>query len=361
MDRLENGLTLEQVNGEGEIILHKKLLALAEKLCAAWPRRADGAGRGHTPGLECRLRARGEVEKNILANDGGIAFEDTLLVRMPEQEFGSFVGCLDRPARVASPRHKPDPPAVRLRFGERRIFITLPADRVIRVFPFVLDILIGSRALTWQCQIVRQRIVAVICDRRLNELKLLAADVCSWQCQRWRNRFALECRRQSKSVREEGRVRGGRSQHRPRVGVENGRRLRRLRGVRRPLQLPGCFRRDDVGGDGRHARIRIELSWRQWRPAGGDNLKWPRRIRGDGAIGRRRLCSAGGRACGRRNSQAKGKRRLGCYGKTAFERAAKQAGAGPILKPEHERHPCGILSGRLQTDLDRSRARIARH
>src|SRR2546428_2652029 len=176
MHGLENGFALEQINGQRDIVLHKKLLALAEKFRAVRSRRAYRTGRGYTPRLESRLRARGEVEKNILADNGDVAFEDALLVRMPEQGFGSFVGCLDCAAGVASPGHKANPPAVGFGPGERRIFIALPADRVIRVFPCMPDVLVGPSAITWQHQIFRQRLVAVIRDRQFDELKLQTAD-----------------------------------------------------------------------------------------------------------------------------------------------------------------------------------------
>lgn len=112
LDRLENGLALEEVRREGKILLQGELLAPSEKFRAAELRGADAARCWEAAKLQFGLRNGGEVQKNVLPDDRRVALQYALLIGTPERGARGEVGVVAFAGGVATPRHELDAPAV---------------------------------------------------------------------------------------------------------------------------------------------------------------------------------------------------------------------------------------------------------
>ena len=109
---LERRVTVQQVNTEQEVLGIKELVRVSEES------RLTGAvvltgRRGNLAGLEHRIRAGGEVQERMLPEDGVIAFQYVLVVRINELALlVRIVGHGRMPFTVTVPFGKADPPTV---------------------------------------------------------------------------------------------------------------------------------------------------------------------------------------------------------------------------------------------------------
>src|SRR5215831_4417233 len=106
---------MKQVQGEEKVLRIKELIGPAEEVgfmwtCSAFKRRR---GRRHLPRLEERLADPGDLQKNVLAQDGKITLEHILVVWVPPVALLVRIVVAERMALpVAIPFRKTDAPAI---------------------------------------------------------------------------------------------------------------------------------------------------------------------------------------------------------------------------------------------------------
>ena len=91
-DRLERSLAFEKVDADREIVREENLLASAEKFRAIRSRRAHTARCRKPSRLELEKIVERQVQENVLADNGRVAFELALQIRMPEAQRAGLIG-----------------------------------------------------------------------------------------------------------------------------------------------------------------------------------------------------------------------------------------------------------------------------
>src|SRR5581483_3825166 len=124
IDRAKSGLTLEDIDAERRIVGKEELLVPAEEFRAAGLRGADAAGGGQLAKFgECEI-LRGKIHKDILADNGRVSFQITLLVRAVNPWRLVLIRSFGRRILVSFPAAKIDEPAIQRGAGigrQRRI------------------------------------------------------------------------------------------------------------------------------------------------------------------------------------------------------------------------------------------------
>src|SRR5947207_9895624 len=88
IDRLERGLSFQQIDADRKVVRPKLLFASPEKFRTVWLRRAHAARRRQFARFELKKIFGGDVEENVLIDDRRVAFEFALQIGMPEMEIG---------------------------------------------------------------------------------------------------------------------------------------------------------------------------------------------------------------------------------------------------------------------------------
>jgi len=117
LHRFESGLALEKVDPDRDIVREGELFAPAKKFGAARPRAAYSARRRQATRFELKEIAHREVEKDVLPDDGRVAFECALQIGMPKFQRSALIGRFRGGIGVAFPATEADKPAIRHRFG----------------------------------------------------------------------------------------------------------------------------------------------------------------------------------------------------------------------------------------------------
>ena len=110
-DWFEGSFAFEDIYGEGGVVREEDLFAATKEFGAIWLGGADATGNWEATVFKDGEIFSGEIDKNVLAVDGEIAFEEALFVGMPEARRLIHVGGFPTGVMVALPMGKGNLPA----------------------------------------------------------------------------------------------------------------------------------------------------------------------------------------------------------------------------------------------------------
>ena len=136
LHRLESGLAFKEVDPDLEIVREEKLLAPAKKFRAVRTRRAHSARHRQPARFKLREIRQRQIEENVLSENGRIALEFALQIRVPEFQRAGLIGSFRAGIGVALPAPEAEEPPVRHRLIARRNSATLLRFRIFRILEF---------------------------------------------------------------------------------------------------------------------------------------------------------------------------------------------------------------------------------